>query len=209
MLSILKKELRYQVPWLPIGLIVFWLCWRVQESYSVLEFSYFMLPLIACGLLFNSQSEIELIRISNTQLCNVLAIRYFVTYLYLSLPQALWLLFIAGDNAPKEALTLLTTLLFITSISLLFRVLVKTPFATIMLALLSHTVLAFSFKLFLSETIMLSNPKAIQRFTPYFANTIKNDGVYGNNRLIVLGVTVFILLLSYFIARRSDRFLVE
>ncbi len=207
--SILKKEMRFQAMWVPIGIIVFWLCWRVQESYSVLEFSYFMLPLIACGLLFNSQSEIELIRISNTRLCVVLAIRYFVTFIYLSLPQALWLLVSGGDNAQRESLTLLTTLLFITSISLLFRVLVKTPFATIMFALLTHTIMAASFKLFLSETLMLSSPKAIQRFTPYFANTIKNDGVYGNNRLIVLGVTVFILLLSYFIARRSDRFLVE
>lgn len=209
MLSIIKKELRFQILWLPVGLAVFWLCWRVQESYSSLEFSYYMLPIIACGILFNSSSELELIRVSRTRLCNLLIIRYFITYAYLSLPQAVWLLIVGDKSSVREAFKLITTLFFITSVSLLLRVLAKTPFASVLLALFTHTVMAASFKLFLAQTLMLTNPKAIQRFTPYFANTIKNDGVYGNNRLFVLGLSLIFLLTAYFVARKSDRFLVE
>ena len=208
-ICIIKKELRYRLGYLPLSLLVFYLCDRVYESYDTLEFSYFLLPLILCGILFRSASEIELIRVSNTRLCNVLLVRYFITYAYLSVPPAIWLLFRGEERAPREALTLVTTLLFVTSISLLLRVLIRSPYGTVLFSLLAHAILTVSFKVFLSQTLKLTNPKAIQRFSPFFANTIANSGVYGNNRLIVLGVTVFLISLSYLLAWRADSFLTE
>lgn len=209
MLCILKKEFRYRSGCLPLSLLVFYCSIRVYESYDTLEYSYFLFPLILCGILFRSASEIEWIRVSPTRLCDVLLVRYFVTYAYTAFPPAIWLLLRGEANAPREALTMVTTLLFVTSVSLLFRVLLRNPYGAVLLSLLAHTVLTVSLKAFLSQTLRLTDPKAIQRFSPFFANTITNRGVYGNNRLFVLGLTVFLLTLSYLLARRADRFLTE
>lgn len=209
MLCVIKKELRYRLGYLPLSLLVFALCDRVYESYDTLEYSYFLFPLILCGILFRSASEIELIRVSHVRLCDVLLVRYFITYAYTAIPPAVCLLLRGEENSPREALTLVTTLLFVTSVSLLLRVLVKNPYGAVLLSLLAHTLLTASFKIFLSQTLKLTDPKAIQRFSPFFANSITNRGVYGNNRLIVLGATVFLISLSYLLARRADRFLQE
>ena len=103
----------------------------------------------------------------------------------------------------------MTTLLFSTSFSLFYRVLMKNPFSTILCTVFTHTLLVLGFKVFLSSTLMISDIKTIQRLSPYFSQQITNPGLYNNNRFIVLGVCAAVLAASYIILWRREKFYIE
>ncbi len=206
MKSIIFKELRYRLPYALISVIVFRLCWYINESYYYLEMSYFLFPIIFCGMLFRSEDEIELIRTSNTKLSTLLLVRYFVTFLYMVILPIAVLAINGGDNWWKCVISLVTTLLFSTSFSLFYRVVLKNPYSTVLFSLFTHTLFVFSFKVFLGTILKIDNAKAFQRFSPYGSESIINMGVYGNNRMIMTGIAIAVIVVSYIILRRKEKF---
>lgn len=207
--GILFKELRYRILYLPFSLLAFELSFAVYNSYEYLEFGYFLFPVICCGMLFYSKDEIELIRTSGTRLFGVVLIRYLVTYFYMILLPVLRLMFLGGEIDWKAILSLVTTVLFSTSFSLLHRVLFQNPYATALFSVFTHTLFVFSFRVILTEVFEVSAPKALQRFSPFGSHTITNMGVYGNNRWIVTGVAVFVIALAMLILWRRETFYKE
>lgn len=108
------------------SVVLFEIVCYIQKSVENLEMSYYLFPIIMCGMLFHSETEIELIKVSNTRLSTILLIRYGITFLYTALYPAIRLMIDGGDY--KSVISLVTTLLFSTSFSLFYRVLMKTPF---------------------------------------------------------------------------------
>lgn len=206
---ILFKELRYRILYLPFSLLAFELSFAVYNSYEYLEFGYFLFPIICCGMLFYSKDEIELIRTSGTRLFGVVLIRYLVTYFYMILLPVLRLMSLEGAVDWKAILSLVTTVLFSTSFSLLYRVLFQNPYATALFSVFTHTLFVFSFRVMLAEVFEVSGQKALQRFSPFGSHTITNMGVYGNNRWIVVGVAVFVISLAMWILQRRETFYKE
>ena len=124
MKNIILKELRYRLPYIIISVVVFRLCWYINKSYNYLEMSYFLFPIIFCGMLFRSEDEIELIRTSNTRMSTLLVVRYLITFLYMVVLPVVVLIIDGGDLKWKYVYSLVTTLLFSTSFSLF---LVRSP----------------------------------------------------------------------------------
>lgn len=206
MKSLILKELRYRLPYALISVIVFRLCWYINESYYYLEMSYFLFPIIFCGMLFRSEDEIELIRTSNIKLSTLLIVRYLITFLYMVLLPVVMLVINGGDNWWKYVVSLVTTLLFSTSFSLFYRVVFKNPYSTVLFSLFTHTLFVFSFNVFLGSILKINNTKAFQRFSPYGSERISNMGVYGNNRMIMTGIALAVIVISYIILRRKEKF---
>ena len=206
MKNIILKELRYRLPYALISVIVFRLCWYINESYYYLEMSYFLFPIIFCGMLFRSEDEIELIRTSNTRMSTLLIVRYLVTFLYMVILPVVVLVINGGDSWWKLVVSLVTTLLFSTSFSLFYRVLLKNPYSTVLFSLFTHTLFVFSFRVFLGSVLKITDTKAFQRFSPYGSESISNMGVYGNNRMIMTGIALAVIVVSYIILRRKEKF---
>ena len=204
--SILLKELRYRLPYALISVILFRLCWYINESYYYLEMSYFLFPIIFCGMLFRSEDEIELIRTSNTKMSTLLLVRYLVTFLYMVILPVVVLAVTGGDHWWKYVISLVTTLLFSTSFSLFYRVVFENPYSTVLFSLFTHMIFVFSFKVFLGSVLKISNSKALQRFSPYGSESISNMGVYGNNRMIMTGIALAVIAVSYLILWRREKF---
>ena len=209
MLGIIRKEALYRILYIPFSLLVFELSFAVYKSYEYLELGYFLFPIVCCGMLFYSRDEIELIRTSGMRLSTVVLIRYLVTYFYMILLPALRLMFLGDAVDWKAIISLVTTVLFSTSFSLLYRVLFQNPYATALFSVFTHTLFVFSFRVILVDVFAISNQKALQRFSPFGSHTITNMGVYGNNRWIVIGVAVFVISLAMFILWRREAFYKE
>jgi len=209
MSGILFKELRYRIFYLPFSLLVFELSFAVYKSYEYLEFGYFLFPIVCCGMLFYSRDEIELIGTSGTRLAGVVLIRYLVTYFYMIFLPVLRLMFLGDVIDWKAIISLVTTVLFYTSFSLLYRVLFQNPYATALFSVFTHTLFVFSFRVILVDVFEVSAPKALQRFSPFGSHAITNMGVYGNNRWIVIGVAVFVISLAMLILWRRETFYKE
>lgn len=206
MKNIILKELRYRLPYIIISVVVFRLCWYINKSYNYLEMSYFLFPIIFCGMLFRSEDEIELIRTSNTRMSTLLVVRYLITFLYMVVLPVVVLIIDGGDLKWKYIYSLVTTLLFSTSFSLFYRVILKNPYATTLFSVFTHTLFVFSFRVFLGSILKISNAKTFQRLSPYGSETITNKGIYGNNRMIVIGLALAVIAISYIILRRKEKF---
>lgn len=206
MKNIILKELRYRLPYIIISVVVFRLCWYINKSYNYLEMSYFLFPIIFCGMLFRSEDEIELIRTSNTRMSTLLVVRYLITFLYMVVLPVVVLIIDGGDLKWKYIYSLVTTLLFSTSFSLFYRVILKNPYATALFSVFTHTLFVFSFRVFLGSILKISNAKTFQRLSPYGSETITNKGIYGNNRMIVIGLALAVIAISYIILRRKEKF---
>lgn len=206
MRSLIWKDLK--IRWLiAVGsIVVLELIARFTNTYSYLEMSFYLYPIICCCLLFGSATEIELIRTSNTRLSTVLMMRYLMTYVLTTFPAAIRLLFVGTTDDVKSAVTLVTTLLFATSFSLLARVLTANPYGAVLFSLVVHGIAVASFKFLLVAVFHISRQKALQRFNPFDTEEITNRGVFINNRLIVVGVALGIIILAYILMRRREKF---
>ena len=209
MTSLILKDLKFRWLFAVGSVIVLLLVAAATETYSYLEMSYFMYPIICCCLLFGNATEIELIRTSNTRLSAVLMMRYIMTYFFTAFPAAAVLLFVNAENGVKSAVALVTTLLFTTSFSLLARVITANPYGAVLFSLIVHTVAVASFKVILVALFNISKQKTLQRFDPYYAEQISNKGVFINNRLIVTGAALAVILIAYIIMRRREKFYAE
>ena len=209
MTSLILKDLKFRWLFAVGSVIVLLLVAAATETYSYLEMSYFMYPIICCCLLFGTATEIELIRTSNTRLSAVLMMRYIMTYFFTAFPAAAVLLFVNAENGVKSAVALVTTLLFTTSFSLLARVITANPYGAVLFSLIVHTVAVASFKVILVALFNISKQKTLQRFDPYYAEQISNKGVFINNRLIVTGAALAVILIAYIIMRRREKFYAE
>lgn len=168
--------------------------------------SYFLFPIIFCGMLFRSEDEIELIRVSNTRISALLVVRYLITFLYMIALPVIVLIIDGGDNWWKYVISLVTTLLFSTSFSLFYRVILKNPYATALFSVFTHTLFVFSFNVFLGSILKISDSKTFQRLSPYNSQSITNKGLYGNNRMIIVGLALAVIVISYIILRRKEKF---
>ena len=186
--------------------MVFRLCWYINKSYNYLEMSYFLFPIIFCGMLFRSEDEIELIRTSNTRMSTLLVVRYLITFLYMVVLPVVVLIIDCGDLKWKYVYSLVTTLLFSTSFSLFYRVILRNPYATALFSVFTHTLFVFSFRVFLGSILKIDNAKTFQRLSPYGSESITNMGIYNNNRMIVMGLALAVIVVSYIILRRKEKF---
>lgn len=206
-MSLIIKEAKYRLPFLLLSAVSFLICWKINESYDNMEISFFVIPIVLCGLLFFSNDEIELIKITNTRISTVLIIRYTLTFIYMVLPADIILLISDVKDPAKSVISLTTTLLFSTAFSLLYRVLCKNPYATVIYSMLTHSIFIFTFKSFLVHFV--HEPKELQRYSPFYSTSISNMGVYTNNRMLFTGIGLFIILASYLILRYKEKFFVE
>ena len=199
-MRLLLKEIRYRLPLILISVAIFEVCWFINSNYEMLEYNYYLLPIVACGLLLGSKDEIELIRASKTRISNIMLIRYVITYLFLTLYPVLRLLTITeASNSWRLVLSFVISLLFATSISLLFRVIFNNPFGIIIYSALIHLLIASTFQYLLSKIV--SDYQMVRRITPYGAHAIKDIGLFVNNRLLVSGMALIIITISYLIMR--------
>lgn len=207
-MQLILKEAKYRLGYLLISLIAFEACWYINESYDGLELSYFLIPIVLCGLLFRSKDEIEMIKVTNTRISNLLIIRYFISWFYVILLPCIRLITTSSiNNGTRSAITLSTTLLLCTSFALFYRVVLKNPFATIVFSSFTHTLLLFTFTTIIAKFI--KSPKALQRFSIFNANNITNKAIYTNNRMIVIAASIVIISASYIILRRKEKFYID
>ena len=209
MINLIRHDLKLRLWFIPGSLIVLEMIARMTKSYEFSELGFYLYPIICCCLLFGSETEIELIRTSNTRLSSVLFMRYFMTYLFTVWPAAARLLLLGTENDLRNAVTLATTLLFATSFSLLFRVICTNPYAAVLFSLMVHAFAVASFKLLLVKLFGVSTQKALQRFNPYDTAEISNKAVYINNRLIVVGAALAVIALAYLLTRRREKLYTE
>lgn len=207
MLDLIFKEIRYRFPYMFISILVYELCFYITESYHDMEMNFYIFPLVLCGMLFTNEYEIELVRTSNTRVSEFFVTRYIVTFLYIALLPCISVFIKSGDY--REVLTLFTTLLFSTSFSFLIRSVISNPYATVLFAMFIHMLLVFSGKVLFATIFEITSSKTLQRLYPYYSYTISNKGVYGNNRIIVVSVAVFIILTAWFILRRKEKYYID
>ena len=97
---------------------------------------------------------------------------------------------------------LLKNLLF----SLFYRVILRNPYATALFSVFTHTLFVFSFRVFLGSILKIDNAKTFQRLSPYGIESITNMAIYNNNRMIVMGLALAVIVVSYIILRRKENF---
>lgn len=206
---LILKELKSRFGYVILSMFAYEMCIRVFETYDYLEYSYFLVPIVCCGLLFRNECETELIKTSNTNIADVMLVRYIITYIYMMIYPAVRLLSLSQNQAFRDIISLTTTVLFCTSISVLYRVIVNNPYATVMYSVFTHTILSASFKLFLGDVIKITDPRLIERISPFESHKITNMARFYNNRMYITGAAITIIALSYLLMRRKTTFNVE
>ena len=199
-IAFFAKELKYKLPLALVCYALFYAFYGtgLVASYGRIELLFMLLAMTASAVLFANLDEMELFMLSRARLSGAFIVRFLTTYISLALLPGIH--FVADGLPTNQMVSYLTTVLFCCAMGAFWRVLIPT---SIYGGILPSYICCY-FLLF-SPFAMDSLAYRIFKVVTPFNSASLTGGDYTRNRLIVTGIALALLFISWIRLRRWER----
>ena len=194
------KELKYKLPLALVCYALFYAFYGtgLVASYGRIELLFMLLAMTASAVLFANLDEMELFMLSRARLSGAFIVRFLTTYISLALLPGIH--FMVDRISNQMMISYLTTVLFCCAMGAFWRVLIPTSvYGGILPSYVCCSAMLYSFfpeNSLADRIFMLVRP---------FSSAYLADPEYTRNRLIVTGIALVLLLISWIRLRRWER----
>ena len=194
------KELKYKLPLALVCYALFYAFYGtgLVASYGRIELLFMLLAMTASAVLFANLDEMELFMLSRARLSGAFIVRFLTTYISLALLPGIH--FVVDRISNQMMISYLTTVLFCCAMGAFWRVLIPTSvYGGILPSYVCCSAMLYSF--FPAGSLADRIFKVIAPFNS--VSLVGED--YTRNRLIVSGIALVLLFISWLRLRRWER----
>ena len=199
-IAFFAKELKYKLPLALVCYALFYAFYGtgLVASYGRIELLFMLLAMTASAVLFANLDEMELFMLSRARLSGAFIVRFLTTYISLALLPGIH--FVADGLPTQQMISYLTTVLFCCAMGAFWRVLIPTSiYGGILPSYICCSTMLYSF--FPAGSLA---DRIFKVVTP-FNSALLTGSDYTRNRLIVSGIALVLLLISWLRLRRWER----
>ena len=199
-IAFFAKELKYKLPLALVCYALFYAFYGtgLVASYARIELLFMLLAMTASAVLFANLDEMELFMLSRARLSGAFIVRYLTTYLSLALLPGIH--FMVDRISNQMMISYLTTVLFCCAMGAFWRVLIPTSvYGGILPSYVCCSTMLYSF--FPAGSLA---DRIFKVIAPFNSASLAG-GDYTRNRLIVSGIALALLLISWIRLRRWER----
>ena len=199
-IAFFAKELKYKLPLALVCYALFYAFYGtgLVASYARIELLFMLLAMTASAVLFANLDEMELFMLSRARLSGAFIVRFLTTYISLALLPGIHFLI---DGMPtNQMVSYLTTVLFCCAMGAFWRVLIPT---SIYGGILPSYICCFTMLYSFFPAGSLAD-RIFKVIVPFNSASLTGEE-YTRNRLIVTGIALALLLISWIRLRRWER----